>query len=354
MNFVMGTKSLTSRERVIAAIEFSGPDRIPHNNAFVPALFDKYGKKVEELLRRFPSDFAGDEGVRPDGSAFRTGQFTDEWGCVWTVPHPGFGGQVTLHPLSDWKALKNYQWPDPERIDLKEQRRLAQRRGDKYLVFGAGNVFERMIALRGFENVMMGIAAGAPELLLLRDRIVEFNLKMTERLLELDPDGIGFSDDWGSQRSLLIKPSVWREIFLPAYRRLFARVREAGKHVFFHSDGYTLDILPDLVEAGAQQFWVDLTVNGLGRLRDLLSGKVCFQALPDVQFTLRYGSPEDVRAHAKDMIAALGTFNGGFISCCELHPDQPWENMVAILETFHEYGTYPLRLAWAGDHAVEI
>ena len=179
------------------------------------------------------------------------------------------------------------------------------------MVFGAGKVFERMVALRGFENVMMDIATGAPELLLLRDRIVDFNLKMTGRLLELDPDGIGFSDDRGSQRSLLVQPSVWREVFLPAYKRLFARVREAGKHVFFHSDGYTLDILPDLVEAGAQQFWVDLTVNGLGRLRELLGGKVCFQALPDVQFTLRYGSAEDVKAHAKDMIAALGSFNGG-------------------------------------------
>ena len=351
---------MTSRERVIAAIEFSGPDRIPHNNAFVPAVFRKYGRKVEELLGRFPSDFAGAD-EPPDESAFRTGRFTDEWGCVWEVSLPGFGGQVVVHPLSDWKALRRgtaslcpYQWPDPERIDLTYQRRLAQNRGDKYLVFGVGTVFERMIALRGFENVMMDIATGAPELLLLRDRIVDFNLKIVERLLELDPDGIGFADDWGSQRSLLIKPSVWREIFLPAYKRLFARVREAGKHVFFHSDGYTIDILPDLVEAGAQQFWVDLTVNGLGRLRELLGGKVCFQALPDVQFTLRHGSPEDARRHAKDMMAALGSFDGGFISCCELHPDLPWENMVAILEAFHEYGRYPLRLAWAGDRALEI
>ncbi|HID95471.1 MAG TPA: hypothetical protein EYP53_05365 [Candidatus Latescibacteria bacterium] len=345
---------MTSRERVIAAIEFSGPDRIPHRHAFLPAVFDRYGDRVKKLLRRFPSDFAGDEGVRPDGSAFRTGQFTDQWGCVWTVPRPGFGGQVTVHPLSDWKALKTYQWPDPERMDLRGQRRLAQRRGDKYLALGVGTVFQRMIALRGFENLMTDIAKGAPELLTLRDRIVGFNLKLTERLLELDPDSLEFADDWGSQHSLLIRPSVWRELFLPAYRTLFARVREAGRHVFFHSDGCTIDILPDLVEAGAQQFWVDLTVNGLSALQERLGGRVCFQAMPDVQFTLRYGTPEDVRAHAKDMIAALSTFDGGFIACCELAPDQPWENIVAILETFHDYGSYPLRLTWAGDHAVEI
>ena len=201
---------MTSRERVIAAIEFSGPDRIPHNNAFVPAVFRKYGRKVEELLGRFPSDFAGAD-EPPDESAFRTGRFTDEWGCMWEVSLPGFGGQVVVHPLSDWKAL---------------------RRG-------------------------------------------------------------------------------------------------------------TATLCP-------------YSSPGSGRLRELLGGKVCFQALPDVQFTLRHGSPEDARRHAKDMMAALGSFDGGFISCCELHPDLPWENMVAILETFHEYGRYPLRLAWAGDHAVEI
>jgi len=81
---------MTSRERVIAAIEFSGPDRVPHRNAFLPAVFRKYGRKVEELLRRFPSDFAGEDGP-PEESTFSTGETTDEWGACGGYYFQGTG-----------------------------------------------------------------------------------------------------------------------------------------------------------------------------------------------------------------------------------------------------------------------
>jgi len=344
---------MTSRERVIAAIEFSGPDRLPHGYAFPGAIFDRY-PDLGKLLRRFPSDFAGEEPIRPDSIAQRPGKWKDEWGCVWRVPRAGFSGQVVEHPLSNWSSLKSYCWPNPHRMNLERSRWIAQHRGDKYVALGVPSVFQRMIALCGFENLMLNIATGAPELLLLRDRIVSYSLVIIDRLLKFNPDGIGMGDDWGSQESLFIHPSAWREIFLPAYKTLFARIREAGKHVGFHSDGYTMEILPELVEAGVNWFWVDLTVNGLSALRERLAGRVCFKALPDVQFVLREGTPEEVKAYAKDLIAAFGTFNGGFIACSELQPDQPWENIVAILETFHEYGRYPLKLIWAGTGHKEI
>jgi hypothetical protein len=48
---------LTSRERVIRAIEFNDPDRIPHFHYFLPATFFRYGQRFRELLMRYPSDF---------------------------------------------------------------------------------------------------------------------------------------------------------------------------------------------------------------------------------------------------------------------------------------------------------
>jgi len=334
---------MNSQERVIAAIEFRGPDRIPHRHAYLPAVFDRY-PQVEELYERFPSDFAGEDGKRPPKNvSYTKGEWKDKWDCLWTVLRNGFLGQVTQHPLGDWKALKNYQWPDPGRKDLNPERNLTSHSGNKYLALGGFTLFELMIALRGFENLMVDIGKGSPELIRLRDGIVEHHLKLIDRFLELNPDCIGFADDWGSQQSLLIKPSVWREIFLPAYRKLFMKVKEAGRHIFFHSDGHTIDILPELVEAGVNIFWVDLIVNDLTTLRNLLGGKVCFQGLTDVQFIMKNGTPEEVREYAKDLIAALGTFDGGFIACSELAPDQPWGNIVAILEAFFKYGKYPLK-----------
>jgi len=341
-------KEMTGVERVTAAIELTGPDRLPHKHCFLPATVRRY-PGIIQLLQEYPSDFADDGQYTKDmdmSGIYRLGQWTDEWGCVWTNVIEGIMGQVTGHPLSDFNKLNNYLWPRAKDADLTSSKELTENRSDKYLLLSHNSLtlFERLVDLRGFENAMMDIAEVPPEFLEMRDRIVEYNLEIIDRLLELEPDGIYLSDDWGSQKSLMIDPESWRELYLPCYQKMFSRVRQAGKHVFYHTDGYTIDILSDLVEAGAQVFWVDLTVNPLQTLHNELGGKVCFLGLTDVQFTMRWGSPIDVENHGKELIKALAVFDGGFIACSESGPDQPWENIKAIYKTFFQYGRYPINI----------
>ena len=87
----------------------------------------------------------------------------------------------------------------------------------------------------------------------LRDLILEVMVRRVERLCRLpDLDGIHFRDDWGTQQALMIRPALWRQFFKPAYARLFSLARNAGKHVWFHSDGAIETIIPDLIEIGVQ------------------------------------------------------------------------------------------------------
>ena len=262
----------------------------------------------------------------------------DEWHCLWTVANEGMLGQVTVHPLAEYENLKTYRWPKASEAALSWENTMAKKRGDKYVIMGGIKFFERMVDLRGFENTMTDIAERPPEFLEVCDRLLEYNLETIDRLLALEPDGIFLADDWGSQISLMINPDIWRELFLPFYKKMFGRVRQAGRHVFFHTDGYTMDILPDLADAGANVFWVDLTVNPLTELKEKLGGRVCFLGLTDVQFTLRWGTPADVEKHVKGLIEALGSYNGGFIACSEAAADQPWENIKAVYEAFERYG----------------
>jgi len=348
---------MTSRERVIAAVEFTGPDRLPHRHCVLPAAFPAH-PHLPRLLGEYPSDFAGEDGLPPAGPppTYAAGRYTDEWQCEWTVIREGYMGQVTGHPLKNLHFLSQYHLPLPARADALDQARvIARNRGTRYLCLGASmTLFERMIELCGFQKLLVELGAGNPAVLELRDRIVEHNVALTRELLGLNPDAVSFADDWGTQMELMISPGMWREVFLPAYRRQFEPVRESGKHVFFHTDGRTIDILPDLVEAGVSIFWVDLTVNPLERLRSELGGRVCFQALTDVQFVLPGGTPQQVRQHGRDIIAALASFNGGLIACSEVNADQPWENLLSIFRTFHEDGRYPLALRWSGNEAVEV
>lgn len=333
---------MTSRERVIAAIEFKGPDKAPFIPIYLPACLQVY-PGLKDLLEKYPSDFAGDGNMNLDNPLYKKGQWTDEWGCVWTVSIEGVMGQVTGHPLEDDDALQTYVWPKAADYDLSEDIRTSKEKGDKYARVGWLTFFERMVDLRGFENVMCDIFMESEEFHEIFDHVLEYNLELLDRLVQIEEaDCVAFADDWGTQLNMMIDPVKWKKLFLPAYQKMFAKVKAAGKHVFFHTDGYTMPILEDIVAAGADTLWVDMAVNPTEELVAKLGGKVCFQAITDIQFILLNSTPDEIRAYGKDLIKKFGDFNGGFIGCSEIDPDQPWENVVAIWETLNECNTYPL------------
>lgn len=334
---------MTSKERVKSAVEFKGPDRVPFKHSYLPAAFLKY-PELFKLLKKYPSDVSGEGNVNLNSRLYKQGSWYDEWNCLWTVLKDGFLGQVTGHPLANPDGLKYYSFPEAYKMDLSGEYEIIKNDPDKYIIFGWLTLFERINDLCGFEKSMTDLLTGEPAYIEIMNNVVKFNLGMIDRYLELNPDCIAFADDWGSQLSLMIDPSLWRELFLPFYKKMFSRVREAGKHVYFHTDGVTIEILPDLVDAGVNIFWADLTINPLKELHEKLGGKVCFQGLTDVQFILNKGSVDDVKQHGKDLLKNLANFNGGFIASSEFAPDQPFENMKAIYETFYEYGKYPLQL----------
>jgi len=318
---------------VINAIEFTLPDRLPITNAALPASFLKYGDGLRAIFEEHPSDFGHNQppATYPARSYFTGDEMTyvDEWGCEWSMLHRGIMGQVKGHPLSDLGALENYRFP-----------KLPERR---YSIGDGGNLFERMQWLRGFENLMLDLTIKRKEAYIIRDRIVDYNVEMIRRSLEFDVDGIGFADDWGTQRGLMIKPSIWREFFKPAYGRMFAEGRKAGKHIFFHSDGYVVDIIPDFIELGVNVLSeAELQVNGIDELGDKFGGRICFLGNLDTQNILPFGSVDDVKDHVIHAIRALGCYDGGFIGDFEVHPDMPLCNVRAAFEAFAKYGRYPL------------
>ena len=171
----------------------------------------------------------------------------------------------------------------------------------------------------------------------------------TEEMREIDRRAI---EDFGVP-SLKLMESAGRGVARAIRRRV--TVEQADVIVVCGTgnnggDGFV--IARRLSEAGANVLWADLALNPLNRLREDLGGRVCFQTLTDVQFVLRSDNPAAVGQHARNLIAALGSFDGGLIACHEVAEDQPWENIEAVLRMFREDGRYPLRWTWDGARAV--
>lgn len=335
---------MTPRERVIRTIEFGRPDRIPLWPRFEGTAWLRHGRALYDLLLRYPIDI-GMPSAPPSPQPTRM-TWTDDWGCTWRRQRPGLFGAVFEHPLAERERLDRYEFPDysDPKYDSHFERIVeghAHRDPSRYvLISGAteyGVLWYRMWWLRGMANALADTASDDGFVQELRDRIIETQLSYLRRVLAADVDGILFGDDWGTQEALMIAPERWRQIFKPAYRRLFDAVHDAGKHVVLETDGCTTAILGDWAEIGVDLLSVQLNAVGLGPAGQY-RGRMCFFADPDRQRILPEGTPEEVDAHIRDIVDALDTPDGGLVGCLYVTEEVPLANVEAALDAFVRYG----------------
>ena len=336
---------MTSRERVRRAIEFGSPDRVPLWPRCEGTAWLKHGQTLYELLRSYPLDLGMPEKL--PSSTKQELSWVDEWSCHWHRERPGLFGAVDEHPLADRDAMTTYEFPDFSRPEFDSRfakilEPFERRDHSRYaIVEGAteyGVLWYRMWWLRGMENALADTALEDGFIEELRDRIIDTQLSYLHRVLPADVDGISFGDDWGTQETLMVAPERWREVFKPAYRRLFDTVHAAGKHVIMETDGCTKEILADWAETGVDLLSVQLNAVGLENVTGQ-KGRICFYADPDRQKILPRGTPDEVESHVRDIVAALKAPTGGLVGCLYVTDETPLPNVRAALDAFLRYGS---------------
>ena len=100
-----------------------------------------------------------------------------------------------------------------------------------------------------------------------------------------------------------------------------------------HSDGYILDILPDLIDAGLDAVNSQLFCMGLEQLRPF-RGKITFWGEIDRQNLLPRGTVDEVRAAVRQVYDTLWN-QGGCIAQLEFGPGAKPENVEAVYETWN-------------------
>jgi hypothetical protein len=150
-----------------------------------------------------------------------------------------------------------------------------------------------------------------------------------------DVDGLMFMDDWGAQRALLISPRQWKKIFKPLYKDYIDLAHRYGKYIFMHSDGYTLDIIPELVELGLDAFNTQLFTMDIEEIGQRFRGKLTFWGEIDRQHLLSFGNPDDIQ-HAVQRVKDALYCNGGVIAQCEFSAGSKPENVMQVYQTWNE------------------
>lgn len=154
-------------------------------------------------------------------------------------------------------------------------------------------------------------------------------------------------DDIAYKGALLFSPRFLRSTFIPALKRCIEPLKEAEIRVIFHSDGYVMDVLDDLLDAGIDGLNpieplagmdIGLLKRRYGRNLVLVGNVDCSQVLP-------LGTEAEVIEATKECLCQAGHGGGLFIgSSSEIVPATPVRNILAFYNACRTFGTYPLRL----------
>lgn len=146
-----------------------------------------------------------------------------------------------------------------------------------------------------------------------------------EEWAKTDVDALFIQDDWETQISLLISPELWREMFKPLYSDYIRIAKKYGKKTMMHSDGYILDIIPDLIEIGLDILNSQVFCMGIDNVKKF-RGKITFWGELDRQHLLPEGTEEEIW-NAVELLRKELFQNGGFILQMEAGSGAKVENV---------------------------
>jgi uroporphyrinogen decarboxylase len=334
-------EAMTSREIVRRCIEFDDPPRIGLHF------------RVRPLRGRTwdVTDFALLE-YGPDPAAPAAGG-VDEWGLRWesTDPTGEDMGQVKGHPLAEgWEAMDRWRCPDfstPARYAGLGEAVAERHAAGKYVYGHVPSLMTLPGELRGLENWFADHVEHPGDLGRLLDLLVKARLDIIDHYARAGVDGVISWDDMGAHDRPLVSPRMFREIYLPRYRRTCDALHERGMHFIHHCCGQVRPYVPMFVEAGCDVLQLDQpTLMGIDWLAEQAGGKVCFWNPVDIQRTLCGGDLDAIREEAHHQVWAFGNHGGGFMVKAYEQPNAIGlapEAMDAQVEAFTSHADYPLK-----------
>jgi uroporphyrinogen decarboxylase len=305
MSLAVADQIMTSRGRVLAAIERREPDRVPidlggHISGISRFAYARLLKRLEldlpiriydqiqqladpdeEVLQRLGVDFRYIHANPPDGfqevkdivpydpsqeteDGYSSGElqhtFVDQWGIIYR--RAAFYYDMVSHPLQGkgLEEVKRYRFPDPgdpgRWRGLRERAQSLYENTDYAIVcsLDSGGILEMSHFLFGFEDSFLHLGYNDKPANYLLDRITEYLIAFWENYMEtVRPYAqlIKIGDDYGMQDRMLMSPSLWRQQIKPRYAKLLARIKaKADVKVIHHSCGSIFAIIGDLVEIG--------------------------------------------------------------------------------------------------------
>jgi uroporphyrinogen decarboxylase len=385
------TETLTSRERVHAALSHREPDRIPidlggfqtgiHRRAYEALLghlglaedivvldpVQQLAVPSETVLRRFHADVRYLTAHGPDGfgggievnerAGRRWHDLRDEFGVVWSMPDDQMlYMDISHHPLAKAtiRDVEAYPFPDggdPTRFTGVRERALAVRTDTPYALSSGicGVTYEVCWYMRGLERWFMDMIDEPALCEALLDRTAQYWVDWMRGFLGqagdlLDVVMIG--DDLAGQQGPLFSPAFYRRVVRPRQQRVIDAIKRGTRaKIWYHTCGDCSQYIPDLIEMG-----VDILnpvqigperMSPRGLKEKFGSDVVFWGGGIDSQHVLPFATPDEVRREVRKNVELFKP-GGGYVfnNVHNIQAGVPPENIVAMYDAAYECGFY--------------
>jgi uroporphyrinogen decarboxylase len=349
------------RENLVRTLRRNGFDRVPIDLDLCPS-------QVEAFRKRFGNDdYALFFGIPHRGKwvsreqTFQDGRQLYKYETLppdtqineWGVGHSkGSAAAMHMsrmhHPLKGIQSIEEVQsYPFPRVNDstlngLRAWVDGVHAQGLAAVGAMACTIWETAWYMRSMEELMMDMMTGDEKATLLFDKITDIHCRLAAQYAAAGVDILHGGDDIGTQSAPMMSVELWREWIKPRWKKVIdaARKQKPDILVYYHSCGYVLPFIEELIEIGVDILNpVQPESMDFNEVHDRFGDRLSFWGTIGTQTTLPFGTPDDVKRTVLSRLAKCGKKGGIVIGPTHLvEPEVPWENLMALVDTAKAYG----------------
>ncbi|MFH0990766.1 MAG: uroporphyrinogen decarboxylase family protein [bacterium] len=347
---------MTPRERWCALFANEKPDRIPTDYWATDEVTERLFREMEcSTIEALYTKLNIDGVIRVEPPCLKPHHPSDPKSDIWGLRKEdiaygtGTYAEFATHPLATVETVDevhDYQWPTADDHDYDAYRNLiANAPSHRFIRTGEFEPFLIYCAMRGMEQAFLDFLEQPDILEAALDHIFDFHYQLNQRTFEIGRGRIDVTyvaEDLGGQSSLLMSVENIREHILPNQKKMADLAKSYGIRVFYHTDGAVREIIPDLIDVTGIELLNPIQWRCTGMEREALvrdfGKKIIFHGAMDNQYTLPFGSTEEVKNEVLENIRIFLDARWVCAPCHNLQPITPMANILTLYETIHEYG----------------
>lgn len=175
--------------------------------------------------------------------------------------------------------------------------------------FIAPGIFEQCHNLCSMEEALMNFMEYPDEMHDLVKYLTDWELELAEGICtHLKPDALLHHDDWGSELNSFLRPSIFEDFFLDAYKQIYGYYHSHGvEMILHHSDSYCANLIPSMIEMGIDVWQGCMKSNDVPALIKQYGGKIAFMGeIDNKQVDFQGWTPEDCTRAAVNAMERCG------------------------------------------------